>query len=194
MTFVHTRNSLASSDKIWTQHTPIAYNITSIYLARAVYTMKTSAISSRYLARGSFDGSLNLTCFPRSPRIVLHGSAPQTDPSRSRHSGSHEIACEARKWRASTRSQIATPIFLRRLRYGVASLSLSLYFASLSFSTSFLRRFALDLNGTCTSKSTRFTAFLLPPSLASRRAILFNFVEAARVVKRLQRVNVVSLS
>lgn len=127
MTFVHTRNSLASSDKIWTQHTPIAYNITSIYLARAVYTMKTSAISSRYLARGSFDGSLNLTCFPRSPRIVLHGSAPQTDPSRSRHSGSHEIACEARKWRPSTRSQIATPIFLRRLRYGVASLSLSLF-------------------------------------------------------------------
>lgn len=39
-----------------------------------------------------------------------------------------------------------------------------------------------------------YRAFLLPPSLASRRAILFNFVEAAQVVKRLQRVNVVSLS
>ena len=55
----------------------------------------------------------------------------------------------------------------------------SLLSLSLSLSASFFRRFDLDLNGTCTSsKSTRFTAFLLPPSLASCRAILFNFVEA----------------
>lgn len=151
--------------------------------------MKTSAISSRYLARGSFDGSLNLTCFPQSPRLVLHES-PKEIP--------RDLVIVAAMKSHARRGNGARPrdprsarrFSCRRLRYGVPSLSLSL-----SFSTSFLRRFALDLNGTCTSsESTRFTAFLLPPSLASCRAILFNFVEAPWAVKRLQRVNVVSLS
>lgn len=90
-----------------------------------MYTMKTSAISSRYLARGSFDGSLNLTCFPQSPRLVLHES-PKEIP--------RDLVIVAAMKSHARRGNGARPrdprsarrFSCRRLRYGVPSLSLSL--------------------------------------------------------------------
>lgn len=123
------------------------YNITSIYLARVLeYTMKTPAISSRYLARGSFDGSLNLTCFPPSPRIVLHESSKEIPRDLV------IVAAMKSHARRGNGARPRDPRSARRFSYGgfVTEWPLSLSL-SLSFSTSFFRRFALDLNGACTS-------------------------------------------
>lgn len=167
-----------------------------------MYTMKTSAISSRYLARGSFDGSLNLTCFPRSPRIVLHGSAPLPPPPPKQIPRDLVIVAAMKSHaRRGNGARPRDPRSPRRFSCGgfvtelLLSLSLSLLlplFPSPYFFAPTTRpRFERNVHE---QVHAIYRAFLLPPSLASRRAILFNFVEAARVVKRLQRVNVVSLS
>lgn len=56
--------------------------------------MKTSAISSRYLARGSFDGSLNLTRFPESTNRPAPGETKDSRRSRRVAALKSHIAAE----------------------------------------------------------------------------------------------------
>lgn len=84
--------------------------------------MKTSAISSRYLARDSFDGSLNLTRFPES----TNRPAPEHQrlERRSRHvtgMKSHVAKEMARVHAIIDRPDSATRRFSYQLRYQTAS-------------------------------------------------------------------------
>ena len=155
------RNKIPCDPRVDATHPYASRGVTSRCLAprtRALYTMKTPAISSRYPARGSFDGSLNLTLFPREARGI------RPAPERRRASKDlvtwlappPEIACGrgndagARDRRSTGRSN---RVFLQRR----------------GCFRSFLRQFGLD--SPLARKLRRFIAILL---MCNVRSVQFN--------------------